>query len=73
MPKFHVEDRNRGIVVLYGSIGSDNEPMVEESDPSLDRSMLPGILDAIRADLGEGYSGGRLPIAGLEWFVLRQA
>ncbi len=47
-----------------------NRPEADELDPAFDRSQLSTILDAISADLPEGYSGGQLPIYGFEWFEL---
>jgi hypothetical protein len=70
MRKFHVEDRNAGIIVLTGSIGSDGSPSVKDMHPSFNSALAKDIISAIHKDLMEGYSGGQLPERGLEWFEL---
>jgi len=68
--EFNVQDRNRGIVLVHGTIDDECKPNAEEFDPSFDRSRLTAILEAIAADLTQGHSGGQLPVDGLEWFEL---
>ena len=68
MREFIVEDRNRGVILVRGTIDAQNRPEVDE--PSFDLSQLSTILEAISADLAQGFSGGQLPVRGLEWFEL---
>ena len=70
MNEFRVENRNRGVILVHGTIEDGNQPKADEFDQSFDRSQWTEISKAISADLKKGYDGGQLPFHGLEWFKI---
>jgi hypothetical protein len=66
MRKFVVEDRNSGSLVLEGEILADGSLNVLRSD--LSSSDQDVVIAAVREDSANGFSGGQLPLNGLEWF-----